>query len=92
MLLHRYGNIDYILNAPFGVGAEIIRKASKEEQEQKIWEMWLSIYPHMSKDTFISYEEYKGKTVKKERKQTDNDMMNMCRMLNAAFGGVEVEA
>jgi hypothetical protein len=56
--------------------------------------MWLSLYPHMTEKTFISYANYKDKLFKtsKPHVQSDEEMMAMCKLLNAAFGGEVVEA
>ena len=48
----------------------------------------------MTKDTFITYPDYKKKLIaqsKPQKPQTDEDMMAMCKLLNAAFGGEVVE-
>lgn len=58
-----------------------------------IWQMWLSLYPHFTKDTFISYPDYKQKLLNQSKlhKQTDDEMLAMCKLLNAAFGGEVAE-
>ena len=73
---------------PYQIGVKQINKAIEEEKDSRLWEVWLTLYPNMTEDNFISFEEFKGKQAKK--KQTDQDMMAMARALNAAFGGVEV--
>lgn len=73
---------------PFRAGIKQINKAAEEEKDARLWEAWLTLYPNMTEENFISFEEFKGKQTKK--KQTDQDMMLMARALNAAFGGVEV--
>lgn len=56
-----------------------------------MWEMWLAIYPNMDEQSFITFEGFKEKITNqdkpKKEKQTDEDMLNMVKMLNAAFGG-----
>nr|UVN08422.1 MAG: hypothetical protein [Bacteriophage sp.] len=61
LLLSRYSNLDYILNLGFYEGYEIILKAYKKELEDKAWDRWLVDYRNMTKDNFISFEEYKDK-------------------------------
>lgn len=73
---------------PYQIGIKQINKAIEEEKDSRLWEVWLTLYPGMTEENFISFEEFKGKQTKK--KQTDQDMMIMARALNAAFGGVEV--
>jgi hypothetical protein len=46
----------------------------------------------MTEKTFVSFSEYKRQLLQKpNRQQTPEEMMAMCRMLNAAFGGEVVE-
>lgn len=73
---------------PYQMGVKQINKAIEEEKDAHLWEVWLTLYPNMTEDNFISFEEFKGKQTRK--KQTDQDMLMMARALNAAFGGVEV--
>lgn len=61
LLLSRYSNLDYILNLGFYEGYEIILKAYSKESENRAWERWLVDYRNMTKDNFISFEEYKEK-------------------------------
>ena len=48
----------------------------------------------MTEKTFITFSEYKKKyfTQSKPHEQTDDEMLAMCKLLNAAFGGKVVEA
>ena len=81
--------MDYILNTNFAEGISIITKAKEKETDQIIWEMWLSLYPNMNKDNFISFNDFKNKITnnKKNKNQTDDEMLAKVKILNAAFGG-----
>lgn len=58
LLLHRYANIDYILNLPFKNGYELICKAFEKSVEEQIWQRWLIDYQKMTKENFMSFTEY----------------------------------
>ncbi len=49
----------------------LFEKLKEKELEQHIWELWLAMYPTMTKDTFISYEEMLNHA--KQQKETIND-------------------
>ncbi len=55
--------------------------------------MWLAVYPYMTKEDFMTFAEFKEKSMKttKPKKQTDEEMLAMAKLLNAAFGGKVVE-
>ncbi|WP_419867585.1 hypothetical protein [Clostridium perfringens] len=65
LLLRRYYNIEYILDLEITEGIEFINKAYEKELEDKVWEKWLIDYRYMSKDNFISFEEYKEHIISK---------------------------
>lgn len=65
LLLRRYSDIEYILDLEITEGIEFINKAYEKEIEDKVWEKWLIDYRYMSKDNFISFEEYKKHFISK---------------------------
>lgn len=58
MLLRRYSNIDYIFAKDFEDGFSLIEVALDKEIEEKLWQQWLCIYPNMSEDNFISFNDF----------------------------------
>lgn len=68
LLLRRYSNIEYVLNKAFDEGYKLIRKAHEKDIEDKLWEQWLVDYRFMDSETFISFEEYKGKIINPQNK------------------------
>jgi hypothetical protein len=58
LLLTRYSDIRYILEMDFEDGVEIINKAIEKSAEQRDWEIWVSLYPHFDKKSFISFEKF----------------------------------
>lgn len=62
LLLRKY-NIDYILKLGFEEGYELIKKAFEKDRDERLWELWLMNYQNMSKDNFMSFEDFKNKTI-----------------------------
>lgn len=58
LLLKRYSNIEYILNLPIGEGLRLVEKAYYEESKDRVWELYLTWYPFMGEDNFISFADY----------------------------------
>lgn len=55
--------------------------------------MWLTLYPDMTKENYMTFADFKNEALNnaiKKEPQTDEQMFNMARLLNAAFGGEEV--
>lgn len=44
-------------------------RLKEKELEQKVWEVWLAKYPHMTQDNYISYDEMLATAKQQEVKQ-----------------------
>lgn len=58
-----------MLNLDYDTGISLINKAYEKTIEQHDWDLYISIYPNMDKDSFISFEQFKNKK-KLNNKQT----------------------
>ena len=58
-MLHRYHNIDYILQLDAGTGCALILKALAQEREDRHFLQWVVQLPMMSRDNFVSFADYK---------------------------------
>lgn len=48
MLLHRYHNIDYVLQLPTEDGLALIVKAMEKDQEERLFQQWVAQLPLMA--------------------------------------------
>lgn len=89
LLLRRYRDIDYVLRMPYLDGMKLINKAFENEQDEIIYERWLTLYPYMEikKIHFISFKDYKrkltGKFYTKSGKSTD-ELIRMAEKIKRA--------
>lgn len=63
MLLHRYPNIDYIMQKDVIDGILFINEAIKQNEIDHIRQQWTAQLPFMDKETFISFSDYKAKFI-----------------------------
>ena len=61
LLLHRYGNLDYIMQLDVGSALRVIEKAREKERENRFFLQWVVQLPNMTKDNFVSFESYVDK-------------------------------
>ena len=61
LLLHRYGNLEYIMRLDIESAMQIITKAIEKEKENRYFLQWVVQLPNMTKETFISFESYVDK-------------------------------
>ena len=50
------------MDLEFEEGFELIIKAFEKKREQRLWELYVSRYQHMSKKNYFSFEEFCGET------------------------------
>ena len=58
LLLHRYGNLEYIMQSDIETALRIIDKAREKEKENRYFLQWVVQLPNMGKENFVSFEEY----------------------------------
>ena len=61
MLLHRYHNIEFILQTDADTGCALILKALEQERDDRIFQQWVVQLPLMSTDNFIGFADYKDR-------------------------------
>ena len=61
LLLHRYGNLEYIMHSDIGSALRIIGKAREKEKENRFFLQWVVQLPNMTKENYISFESYVDK-------------------------------
>lgn len=74
-MLHRYGNIEYVMKLPLHRAVKLIRKCAEEAEKEKFYMQWLARLPLMTKETFIPFEEfYQSTQVTIDRRPKDEIM------------------
>lgn len=58
LLLHRYGNLEYIMQSDIDLSLRIIKKAQEKEKENRYFLQWIVQLPNMTQDTYVSFESY----------------------------------
>lgn len=66
MLDHSPGYVDAL---DFYTAAGVITKLREKVAENRLWDVWLLRYPHMDKDNYESFKDYKDRHMGKTPKQ-----------------------
>ena len=75
-MLHRYGNIDYVLRLPYKRAIALILKATDEERKQAMYMQWVMFLPFMGKDNFVPFSEfYESTKMPQVDKRPKDDIM-----------------
>jgi len=62
LLLHRYHNIEYILQLDAPAGLELIAKAMEKEREDRIFQQWVVQLPLMGyTGMYVGFADYKDR-------------------------------
>ena len=59
--MHRYNNVEFILQTDVETGASLIRKAQDEERDSRLFQQWVVQLPWMDKEHFMSFADYKNR-------------------------------
>lgn len=61
-MLHRYNNIEYVLQLDISTGVSLIVKAMEEKREARIFQQWTAQLPVMAfSGEIISFADYKAR-------------------------------
>lgn len=58
LLLHRYGNLDYIMQLDIQAAMRVIEKAREKEKENRIFLQWVVQLPNMTQENYVSFDAY----------------------------------
>lgn len=58
LLLHRYGNLEYIMQLDIDTALKVIEKAREKEQEKRYFLQWVVQLPNMTDESYISFDSY----------------------------------
>lgn len=61
LLLHRYGNLEYIMQLDIDTALNVIEKAREKEKENRYFLQWVIQLPNMTKENYMSFESYLDK-------------------------------
>lgn len=61
LLLHRYGNMEYIMHLDIATAIKLIDKAEEKEKENRFFLQWVVQLPRMTRETYMSFESYLDK-------------------------------
>ena len=64
------------MDLPLSVAIDNIVYAVEQEKEQAAWELWCSLYPHMSMKLleFIKFDDFKNKIFQKQYQYTQKSL------------------
>lgn len=91
--MHSFYSIDYILRLPIKNVTRLLIKAKETKEEDMAWDVYLTIYPNMNEETYISFDDFfKRKLPKKEevKSKTETEILtDVKEILNSFNNGGE---
>lgn len=61
---------------PFMDGLNVIAAGRKKESDRRLWEQYLTVYPRMTEENFISFSDFKKDAYSpKEARKTKEDIL-----------------
>lgn len=93
MLLHRYNNIEFILQLDVDIALELIRKAREKDRDERIFQQWVAQLPMMAfTGTVVSFADYKDRVTganidRRPTAEIEKDLDEVERSLQEGGGG-----
>jgi hypothetical protein len=66
LVLSEYSSLDFILSLPVDKFVKLIGKLKERIRKDKYWELYLVVYPTMTKDSFKSFDRFYESFTKKQ--------------------------
>ena len=81
LLLANYSDISYIMKQESNIGIQMIIKAKERQDDARQWQLYCSLYPHFTKDTFLTFDDFthkkKSRVVLKPKEYIFDDVKKM---------------
>ena len=91
--MQRYSNIEFLYNLEFEIAIDLIIKAYEETEKEKLFKLYVNIYPYMTEENFMSFEEYYSECLRNsnQSKKTAQEIIEEVKTMyeNAIWGEVE---
>lgn len=52
------------MHMPYDVAIKVIAKGREKEADERLWDQYVSLYPYMNQDNFMTFEDFKKECVK----------------------------
>lgn len=83
----KHFDVKHILQMPVPFIMESIKNAVEKQNEQRVWEQWLTIYPHMTKENFVKYEEFYEQSRQEVDHRSTHDLLTEFEEIAALMKG-----
>ena len=90
-MLRSYNDINFIMSLEIDDFISLIAKAFEKKEERKSWEMWLTLYPNMTKENFMPFSEFFRMQKEPISKRSKEDILDEVERIRASVrdkGGV----
>lgn len=58
MLLHSKYSLDFVMKNKISIVNRLLIKAIEEENKEKVWDIWVTLYKEMDKKNFVTFEDF----------------------------------
>lgn len=80
VLAANYHDLAYIMETDFDTGMRLMTKALHRQNEGRQWLLYCNLFPNMTKDNFISFEDFCKKQSKPSGKTKEQIMQDTTKI------------
>ena len=70
---------------PLSFGCKVIFRELEKKKERKAWEMWLTLYPKMTKENFMPFSEFFDKQKNPISQRPKEDILEEAERIRASI-------
>lgn len=56
--MHSYYDFNFVSRQPVKIITRLLYKAHEKQEKQQAWEIWLTKYPNMTENDYVSFNEF----------------------------------
>jgi hypothetical protein len=86
-ILSKSFDINHIMTMPFDFVIRAIKHAVERQNEQRSWEQWLTVYPHMTKENFVPFNEFYEMSKGEVDQRSTHDLLSELEGIAALMKG-----
>ena len=89
-LLSANYDINHIGKMPLSFGCKVIFRELEKKEERKAWEMWLTLYPKMTKENFMPFSKFFNMQKQTISKRPKEDILEEVERIRASVRDKEI--
>lgn len=68
-------DVTHLMTMPLKFATDCLKNAAEKQNERRVWEQWLTIYPNMDKESYVSFSDFLEESKQQVDRRNTNDLL-----------------